>query len=49
MGKCPAPCNGLISKEEYMRIVEDVRLFLQGEKKELLDELEKGWRGFQRN
>ncbi|OGW32420.1 MAG: excinuclease ABC subunit C [Nitrospirae bacterium GWF2_44_13] len=41
MGKCPAPCDGLISKEEYMRIVEDVRLFLHGEKKELLDELEK--------
>ncbi len=41
MRKCPAPCAGLISKEEYMRIVEDVRLFLQGEKKELLNELEK--------
>ncbi|MCX5717719.1 MAG: excinuclease ABC subunit UvrC [Nitrospirae bacterium] len=41
MGKCPAPCGGLISKEEYRRIVEDVRLFLQGEKKELLGELEK--------
>ncbi|MBA3060328.1 MAG: excinuclease ABC subunit UvrC [Nitrospirae bacterium] len=41
MEKCPAPCGGLISKEEYMRIVEDVKLFLQGEKKELLDELEK--------
>lgn len=41
MGKCPAPCAGLISKKDYMRIVENVRLFLQGEKKELLDELEK--------
>jgi len=41
MGKCPAPCAGLISKEAYMRIVENVRLFLQGENKELLDELEK--------
>lgn len=41
MRKCPAPCAGLISKEEYMRIVKDVRLFLQGEKKELLNELEK--------
>ncbi|MDP3260539.1 MAG: excinuclease ABC subunit UvrC [Thermodesulfovibrionales bacterium] len=41
MGKCPAPCGGLIGKKEYMRIVEDVKLFLQGEKKELLDELEK--------
>ncbi|MBI4691664.1 MAG: excinuclease ABC subunit UvrC [Nitrospirae bacterium] len=41
MGKCPAPCAGLISKEEYMKIVEDVRLFLRGEKKELLRGLEK--------
>jgi excinuclease ABC subunit C len=41
MGKCPAPCSGLISKENYKRIVEDVRLFLRGEKKELLGELEK--------
>lgn len=41
MGKCTAPCAGLISKEDYQRVVEDVRLFLQGEKKELLNELEK--------
>ena len=41
MGKCPAPCDGLISKKEYMRIVEDVRLFLQGEKKSFLMSLKK--------
>ena len=41
MGRCPAPCAGLISKKDYMKIVEDVRLFLQGEKKELLSGLEK--------
>ncbi len=41
MKKCPAPCAGLISREEYMDIVEDVRLFLAGEKKELLENLEK--------
>ncbi len=41
MRKCPAPCNGLISKKDYMKIVEDVRLFLQGKKKELLEGLEK--------
>ncbi|TAL28701.1 MAG: excinuclease ABC subunit UvrC [Nitrospirae bacterium] len=40
MEKCPAPCAGLIAKGEYMRTVEDVRLFLRGEKKGLLDELE---------
>jgi len=41
MGKCPAPCAGLIRKKDYMKIVENVRLFLQGDKKELLQGLEK--------
>lgn len=41
MKKCPAPCDGKVSKEEYMGIVEDVRLFLSGEKKELLKNLER--------
>jgi len=40
MGRCPAPCAGLINKKDYMKIVEDVRLFLHGEKKELLRGLE---------
>lgn len=41
MKKCPAPCAGLVGKEEYMDIVKDVKLFLSGEKKELLTHLEK--------
>jgi excinuclease ABC subunit C len=41
MKKCPAPCAGKISKEEYMGIVEDVKLFLSGEKKGLLSHLER--------
>ncbi len=41
MGKCSAPCAGMISKKDYMKIVENVRRFLQGEKKELLQGLEK--------
>ncbi len=40
MKKCPAPCAEKITKEEYMDIVEDVRLFLSGEKMELLKNLE---------
>src|SRR5271169_6738476 len=40
MKKCPAPCAGKITKEEYMEIVEDVRLFLSGKKKGLLKNLE---------
>lgn len=40
MGRCPAPCAGLIGKEEYMKEVEDVIMFLKGWKRELLEELE---------
>jgi excinuclease ABC subunit C len=39
MGRCPAPCAGLISREEYMKVVEEVRLFLLGEKSELIERL----------
>lgn len=41
MAKCAGPCAGLISKKDYMDIVNDVRLFLQGRKKQLLEGLEK--------
>ena len=40
MKKCPAPCSGRISRDEYMKTVEDVRLFLSGEQKELFEKLE---------
>lgn len=40
MKKCLAPCAGKISRDEYLKIVEDVRLFLAGEKKELIRTLE---------
>ncbi|MDH4100171.1 MAG: excinuclease ABC subunit UvrC [Nitrospirota bacterium] len=39
LGLSPAPCAGLVSKEEYRKTVEEVRLFLQGKKRELLDDL----------
>ena len=41
MGRCLAPCAGLISREEYMKLIDEVRLFLSGEKKGLLEGLEK--------
>ncbi|MBF0328669.1 MAG: excinuclease ABC subunit UvrC [Nitrospirae bacterium] len=41
MKRCPAPCAGLIDREEYMKTVEDVRLFLLGEKTALIDRLQK--------
>ncbi|MCX7913940.1 MAG: excinuclease ABC subunit UvrC [Thermodesulfovibrionales bacterium] len=40
MKKCLAPCSGGIRRDEYLKIVEDVRLFLSGEKKELIQKLE---------
>ena len=36
IGRCKAPCEGRISKEEYGKIVEDVSLFLQGKTKGLI-------------
>ncbi|MBE0426247.1 MAG: excinuclease ABC subunit UvrC [Nitrospirae bacterium] len=41
MGKCPGPCAGLISREEYLKLIEEVRLFLSGEKRDLMDGLKK--------
>jgi excinuclease ABC subunit C len=40
MKRCSAPCGGHITGQEYKNIVEDVRLFLMGEKKELIKKLE---------
>jgi excinuclease ABC subunit C len=41
MGRCPAPCARKISREEYLKLVDEIRLFLKGEKKDLLEELQK--------
>ncbi|HAM50059.1 MAG TPA: excinuclease ABC subunit C [Nitrospiraceae bacterium] len=41
MGRCGAPCSGRIDRDEYMKIVDEVILFLRGEGSELLDNLEK--------
>ncbi|MEW6053733.1 MAG: excinuclease ABC subunit UvrC [Nitrospirota bacterium] len=39
MGRCHAPCTGNISEEEYAKLTEEVKLFLRGEKKDLVDGL----------
>ncbi len=39
IGRCLAPCCSKISKEDYYKIVKDVRLFLEGKDKELLKSL----------
>jgi excinuclease ABC subunit C len=41
MRRCPAPCIGKISREEYLKLVNEIILFLKGEKKGLLEELDK--------
>ncbi len=41
IGRCLAPCAGLISREEYLKLVEEIRLFLNSKKKELIDGLKK--------
>ncbi len=42
--RCLGPCVGLISKEDYRKIVEDVILFLRGRSTELVEKLDKKMR-----
>jgi len=37
--RCQAPCAGKCTKEEYWKVVEEAKLFLQGKKDDLLKEL----------
>jgi len=39
IGKCMAPCQGLVSKEEYQQIVKQAELFLSGRQNELIEKL----------
>jgi excinuclease ABC subunit C len=39
MGRCLAPCDGLVSRKDYMAVVDEVILFLKGRRTELLEEL----------
>ena len=36
MGRCPAPCKGLIDEESYRKLVENAVSFLQGRRRELI-------------
>ncbi len=44
INQCTAPCNLRISKEEYRRDIERLKLFLDGKKQKLLDELREDMR-----
>jgi excinuclease ABC subunit C len=35
-GRCPAPCAGMISKEDYRRLVDEVVMFLRGKTREVV-------------
>lgn len=39
MKRCPAPCAGLIKKEDYIKNVEEVIMFLKGQRKDLIEKL----------
>ncbi|MFZ5907004.1 MAG: excinuclease ABC subunit UvrC [Nitrospirota bacterium] len=41
MNRCPAPCAGLVDRGDYLRRIEEVRLFLLGERKDLIGSLRK--------
>lgn len=40
MGKCLAPCSGLTNREEYLKLIEEIKLFLSAKKKDLIGSLE---------
>jgi len=41
IGQCSAPCNLRISKEEYRKDIQRLRLFLEGKRERLLQEMER--------
>jgi excinuclease ABC subunit C len=41
IGRCLAPCKGLISEQDYRKLVEGVVSFLQGRRRELISDLKK--------
>ena len=41
IGKCPGPCAGKISEDDYQKSVDQVLKFLRGQGKELISEMEK--------
>ncbi len=46
IGLCPGVCTGKISKEDYAKTIENIVLFFEGNKKELVKNLEKQMKSF---
>lgn len=40
IGKCPAPCTGAISRQEYARMIKQIVQFLQGKQEKVVKQLE---------
>ncbi|MBD3380535.1 MAG: excinuclease ABC subunit UvrC [Candidatus Omnitrophica bacterium] len=49
MGQCPGPCEGRISREEYMETVEQLKRFLEGKKGDLIKSLEAQMERYSKN
>ena len=48
LGLCPGVCIGLVSKEEYVKRIREIRMFLDGRKNQLIAVLEKEMKSFAR-
>ncbi len=46
IGLCPGVCTGEVSKEDYAKQINNIKLFFEGNKKQLLKNLEKQMQGF---
>ena len=42
IGKCTAPCAGLVSKKEYLKDIEKIEAFLNNDSSKIVEELKKG-------
>jgi DNA polymerase-3 subunit epsilon len=50
MGRCPAPCRGTASREDYRAVVQDIVAFLSSQRDDALDILrQQMWRAADRN
>lgn len=48
IGLCPGVCTGEITKESYAKQIENIKLFFEGNKKQILKNLEKQMKSFAR-
>ena len=49
IGLCPGTCIGVVSKKEYQKTIRNIKLFFEGKKKQILENLEKEMNTFAKN